>query len=76
MSTSSQGRRPAFPVTESCVYNGLTIREYFAAAALQGLLAFPGAGERQCPPDNAARDAVEMADALIAALNTTKNRED
>lgn len=54
----------------STSYPGLTKREYFAALALQGLLAgedpFP---EHQRPADLQAAVAVMHADALIAALN-------
>lgn len=49
--------------------NGLTKREYFAAMALQGILAsntFPSS------PIAAAYDAVNCADALIEALNLEK----
>ena len=55
--------------------HGLTKREYFAALAMQGLLANPveivqmGYG-----PDSFAKCAVESADALIEALN--KDRSD
>ena len=49
-----------FTYTES----GLTKREYFAAAALQGFLAGGAAGERRN-----VRTAVELADMLIAELS-------
>lgn len=45
-------------------YSGLTIRQYFAAMAMQGLCANGFAS-----PSDAAFRAVGMADALIAALN-------
>ena len=44
--------------------NGLTKREYFAAAAIQGLCADPSMRE----VDKIAKLAVEAADALIVAL--------
>jgi len=50
---------------------GLTKREYFAAMAMQGLLA-NGSDVDLTLPDSTigiSRDAVEYADALIAALN-------
>lgn len=46
---------------------GLTKREYFAAMALQGLLANDSA-----LITGKARDAVQAADALIEELNKTK----
>jgi hypothetical protein len=47
--------------------NGLTKREYFAAMALQGLLANDSA-----LITSKARDAVQAADALIEILNKAK----
>jgi len=49
--------------------NNLTKREYFAAKALAGLMAGP-----MCPSHakNAAKEAVELADELINALNQPK----
>lgn len=44
---------------------GLTKREYFAAMALQGLLANPS----ECPLSGYANDAVNAADELIKRLN-------
>lgn len=43
---------------------GMTIRDAFAMAAMQGLLA-----NDQTPGSEIARDAVDQADALIARLN-------
>lgn len=57
--------------------NGLTKREYFAAMAMQGLIA-DGAADYEgdenkhgnvCDPAGLADEAVELADALIYALN-------
>lgn len=48
---------------------GLTKREYFAAMAMQGLLADPN---KQYPPDVIGITAVSFADALINALNENK----
>ena len=65
--------RPAFPITEEQtdrieegvdIYYGLTKREYFAAAALQGLLA----SETKGPMKRFAKESVELADELIKAL--------
>lgn len=48
---------------------GLTKREEFAKAAMQGLLA----GEPGMEYEKAAEDAVEHADALLDALKRTSN---
>ena len=49
--------------------NGLTKREYFAAAAIQGLCADPSMRE----VDKIAKLAVEAADALIVALKEVES---
>lgn len=56
--------------------SGLNLREYFAAKALQGLLANPrfettsiALGEKILLHSDFAREAVDLADALIKALN-------
>jgi len=48
-------------------FNGLTKREYFAAMAMQGLLA--SAKDIIYPIIRVAKDAVDYADALIDELN-------
>lgn len=48
---------------------GLTKREYFAAMAMQGMVANPTANGR---PEDYAADAVAQADALIEALDRAK----
>lgn len=72
--TDNESYLPAFPVAmpqdekgqKVIHYTGLTVRDYFAAKAMQGLLA--------CGPDVVARDgkkltpfAYEIADAMIEA---------
>jgi hypothetical protein len=52
----------AFPVALDFFAGGLTKREYFAAMAMQGLLSNPNTSFET-------RDAVIIADALIAELN-------
>jgi hypothetical protein len=47
------------------VHHGLTKREYFASLAMQGLVT------KQSFPERVANDAVQIADALIKALNQT-----
>ncbi len=64
------GEQPAFPVQASdygghgtCF--GLTIRDYFAAKALQGICAHPDTWGRQV--HEVAQVAYELADAMLAA---------
>jgi hypothetical protein len=55
---------PAFPVPSLAVGSGMTLRDYFAAAALQGCLAsFESTGTR----DAYASVAYEYADAMLKA---------
>ena len=49
---------------------GLTKREYFAAMAMQGLLA--SSAQRVSAPFSLAPDAVDCADALLAKLEGRK----
>jgi hypothetical protein len=57
--------------SNNLVRSGLTKREYFAAVALQGLIAFPGTffGKTDRSPEDMAVLAVYSADRLIEALN-------
>ena len=48
---------------------GLTKREYFAAVAMQGMIASGILAHDDSAPSDAATWAVECADALIDALN-------
>ena len=54
----------AFPCSEEEISTGLSKREYFAAMALQGIMA-----SLKPLPYDAAEMAVIMADQLIEALN-------
>lgn len=56
---------PCPPTEESCGYFGMTLRQYIATAALQGLLANPDRGGKA---DTYARDAVALADAMMEEL--------
>ncbi len=65
-----EGEQPAFPVAASeygghgtCF--GLSIRDYFAAKALQGICAHPDTWGRQV--HEVAQVAYELADAMLAA---------
>ena len=67
--SKDNANKPAMPVKiksafNYCVYLGLTKREYFAAMAMQGLIA-QGGYDRF---DNLAEDAVNQADALLERL--------
>jgi len=70
MSASTNDGGPAFPVTAEqspngiCTLPGMSLRDYFAAAALQGLLADPS----NCNPYRRnAESAYLYADAMLAA---------
>lgn len=56
---------PAHPETEDTLKSGLSVRDYFTAAALTGLLANP-----ECSNDHRylAVEAVGMAEAVIQEL--------
>lgn len=65
----------AFPTTPiyngddpSHEYDGMSLRDYFAAKALAGLMAFPGTldGSLDKTPSTVARTAYNYADAMLA----------
>lgn len=57
---------PAFPVTDDASdVPGMTLRDYFAAQAVQGLLACPV--QPQSGADMYAQDAYVIADAMLEA---------
>lgn len=67
------GQERVHPVdTEKDNSASISLREYFAGLAMQGLCAnsIPGT---QHQPKNLAIEAVSISDALIAALNSEKN---
>lgn len=55
--------------TYDCGANGLTKREYFAVAAMQGMCGNAQYDATASTAPDFAKDAVIYADALIAALN-------
>lgn len=58
------GREPAFAPQD-----GMTVRDHFAAAALQGILAsLPPGARDHVRRSSVAEDAVRCADALLLAL--------
>ena len=64
--TNSQD--PAYPLPSDSDTPGLTIREYFAGLALQGIMSQPENGAQHIP-QLVAEWAVSCADALISELN-------
>jgi len=58
---------PAFPLKEPLTGDslGMSLRDYFAANAMQGMLACPI--QPQSGPEMYARDSYAIADAMIAA---------
>lgn len=56
---------PAFPVPMEDRHCGMNLRDYFAAKAMQGLLASPDTGSHD--PEVWAKSAYTIADALLAA---------
>lgn len=61
----------AFPCQGNSQYHGLSIREYFIAAALKGLCANPAYADYAL-----AASAVELADQTLALLNERKERKE
>jgi len=58
---------PVFPETSgghAAAFQGMTLRDYFAAKAMQGFLATVKVG---CPDDLIAIDAYNLADAMLKA---------
>jgi len=64
MSNQINDGGPAFPADFQLYSTGMTIRDYFAAAALQGLLANDGGGSSW---ENDAQAAYKAADAMLKA---------
>ena len=61
---------PAFPHDAGADFyerTGMTLRDYFAAKALQGICASPEHLDRTGSFKNAAETAYELADAMLAA---------
>lgn len=72
------GKNCAFPSQDSNkYYHGLTKREYFAAIAMQGLLASPNfkidVQSSVSVSEQFAISATKYADALLAELDKTKS---
>ena len=69
MNTPTNDGGPAFPLIsedyEAIRHIGMSLRDYFAAAALQGLLASSSVGDALAEPDYA-KAAYIQADAMLA----------
>ena len=59
-------QNPDAPDQVSVAQSGMTLREYFAAKAMQGLLTITSLNDHDC--EVIAKHAVNQADALIRAL--------
>ncbi len=53
--------------------SGITLRQYFAAKAMEGCIASTSSLEQWAKKEEIAAKAVEYADALIKKLNETRN---
>lgn len=77
MSTINDGG-PAFPLAEpgDCVSasEGMSLRDYFAAKAMQGLLAQSCGTAFGSDPIHGAQYAYQMADAMLAARKPNPNQ--
>jgi len=64
--TDKTGDRPAFP-TENILHKGMTLRDYFAAKAMQGLIHHFDFGTFRNDPERLAGWAYDAADAMLKA---------
>jgi hypothetical protein len=62
---------PAFPTDTATVEYGMTLRDYFAAKAMQGIIASEQPGDEEFATlEMCARDAYKYADAMLKARAT------
>jgi hypothetical protein len=66
----TKANEPAYPNKQVSLWKGLTKREYFAAMALQGIIANKDGLDIKI--ERIVESAVDTADALIEELNKTK----
>jgi hypothetical protein len=66
----TKANEPAYPNIQAPLLKGLTKREYFAAMALQGIIANKDGLDIKI--ERIVESAVDTADALIEELNKTK----
>ena len=67
---------PQGPDSNDSAAPGMTLRDYFAAHVLCGMMAYPGQEGRgsfhsNCTTDQAAKEAYIMADAMLKARKAT-----
>ena len=67
MSGATNTGGPAFPCFHGMVEQGMTLRDYFAAKAMQAFLRNLPPNDTDEPPSIWAHDAYEMADAMLKA---------
>ena len=64
-------KTPAFPIQDAysvSTKQGMTLRDYFAAKAMQGFIQYSAAKGIYTPPDNElASTAYQLADAMLKA---------
>lgn len=85
MNTKHEDGGPAFPTVSASVHlphHGMTLRDWFAGMALQGLLANPGGPIQangmsgwsftNCEDNDVAKLTWILADAMLAARSQTK----
>ena len=65
MTTSNGG--PAFPVHGDVLWQGMTLRDYFAAKAMQAMACAPIGKFQHTSGIELCRDAYAMADAMLKA---------
>jgi hypothetical protein len=56
---------PAFPLDRDCCNVGMTLRDYFAAKAMQAFLRNAKPEDTDAPPSTWAQDAYTFADAML-----------
>jgi hypothetical protein len=67
--TNIQTGGPAFPVAD--YKHGMTLRDYFAAKAMQAEISFSGYFNSERNPESIAERSYEIADAMLKVRNGT-----
>lgn len=75
MSEQIKDGGPAFPVHERD-WPGMTLRDYFAAKAMQGMLATDGETNGYYEPAMVAEKAYQVADAMLQARTDERSEQD
>ncbi len=71
MNTNTHDGGPAFPCNDQngCAFAGMTLRDWFAGMALQGMLASCRPGYSYQIAEDATSEAFRYADAMLSARN-------